>query len=188
MVEKGQSIRFQVQGNITVSLFGNSTASEVRKAAANELGQYFDVKDLTLTVNGIVDTLVRFEWLTSPYEARLTVATRSAYGTAGDVGSVVAHAFYNATGSLPSVSIVGVDQAQGENVAILPSHLAASAAAGASSLLSQLGTALGAGVDKVNSVVQGNAVILIVGVLVLAYIVAGPGGRNVGAVARAARG
>ena len=191
MITQGQRLTYYVQGNISLQLFGNATAASVRQAAAAALANPgggrigFDDVQITLTVGGLIDTLVKMEWITQPYEARVSVVTKQAYGTEGDVGSVIKGAFWSAAGNAPTVSSV-------QTAAIIrTSDTTTAATSGISKALSDalggISSALGGAVDKANSVVQGNAIILIVGVLVLAYIVAGPGGRNVGAVARAAR-
>jgi hypothetical protein len=174
MVSKGQRLTFFVQGNISLALFGNSTAASVRQAAAAGLVQYFDDVQITMTVGGLIDSAVRMEWITSPYEARVSLVLRSDYGTSGDVGRVVQHAFWEAAGNAPTVSETQAAAIQRTSDTT-------------TSTTSGISGAISSALQGIHGAIQQDAIILIVGVLALAYLVAGPGGRNVGSIARAAR-
>ena len=93
-----------VRAGATITLQANGTADgydsgQVRSAMVAELGKYFRVSGLDLSVGGSFAEY--FGW---PYTANLTITTQRDYGEAGDVASIVAHALYNATAYLPTVS------------------------------------------------------------------------------------
>jgi len=100
---------------------------EVRGQVMNALTPYFHVYDVTLTTgtDTVFDTGFGFwNWT---YAAVVTLQTREPYATVDDVASIVAHAFYNAAGTVPVVTTRDVGPQQGIDVDLSPSWMSVGA-------------------------------------------------------------
>lgn len=102
MVSPDTIITFDVQG--TTDLFFATDPATVRSEVMNELSKNFDVMTAIIKPPSVIQDLMSGLFVNSPYTAVITLQTRSAYGRTSDIGSVIAHAFYNAVGALPTVN------------------------------------------------------------------------------------
>ncbi len=110
MVNSGQRITFDVVGS--VSGWIPSTVQGVREDVVSTLAANFAVHDVTINRE---DTLfgpssAYWNWR---YNAVAVVTTKSAYAKVEDVDSIVAHAFYQGSGELPTVTARGYEPGQG---------------------------------------------------------------------------
>jgi len=92
-IPAGTSIRFDVSGNAD-GLDDADTTIAVRA----ELAKYFTVQRVSLDASTV------FEYSGWPFRADVVVQTTEAYGDVNGPASIVAHAVYEATGYMPSVS------------------------------------------------------------------------------------
>src|SRR5262245_57852514 len=110
-IPAGTSIQFSVSGSAD-----GFDDDDAQTAVRTELSRYFGVVRVYLdapALSGIYSA-----W---PWTADVVITTREAYGTIGDVSSIVAHAVYEATGYMPSVSAPRYGQPSNEDPGILPS-------------------------------------------------------------------
>lgn len=110
MIAHGTAITFTVNGQAG---FWPESVASVRAQAIDGLTPFFDVADVSLQTRGFIEDPVNYvtEW---PYTATVRATVRSDYGTIRDIDSIVAHAFYNATGNLPTVTAAGYEAAQAD--------------------------------------------------------------------------
>jgi hypothetical protein len=100
MIRTGSAIRFDAAG----SSDGWDDA-DTRSRIDIELSKYFRVQAIDLKAGGSFAEY--FGW---PFRADITVTTREDYGELNDVSSIVAHAIYEATGYMPTVSVPSAGQ------------------------------------------------------------------------------
>ena len=105
MVPAGSTLTLDVRGTATSWL--PTTPAGIRAAALDDLSPFFDVPDLVLSSTSILGSQVTFPSFNYPYTGVLTLRTRVAYGDTDDVASIVANAFYNHAGSVPTVTVRG---------------------------------------------------------------------------------
>ena len=98
MVKAGVRLTFVVSGSVG---FLASDLSSMRTSVITGLDPYATVQSLTITPTETVIISALGNW---NYRATVILAMASDYGTLSDVKSIVAHAFYEATGTLPIVS------------------------------------------------------------------------------------
>lgn len=102
MVRAGTSLTFQVQGQTASYLPPDS--SSLRASVIAFLSAYFFVEAVEVTTRGAAGRIMAGEFWNYDYSAIVTVSPRSDYGAVRDVGSVIQHAFYAASGGMPTVS------------------------------------------------------------------------------------
>jgi hypothetical protein len=110
MIANGQRIVFDVQGT-TGNILPRSVAS-VRQAAIDALTPFFIVEDVSIdSQSALSDPLHSLSlW---PYSATVRAVMQSDYADVRDIDSIVAHAFYQAAGEVPTVTAEGLEAAQG---------------------------------------------------------------------------
>ena len=111
MIAAGSTLTLDVQG--TVGEWLPRTADEVRGAVLGVLGGSFTVHDVQIeraTFLSDPENLYYWAW---GYKAIVTLTTREGYGDAADVGAIVANAFYQAGGVVPTVTVRGSGPQQG---------------------------------------------------------------------------
>lgn len=110
MVTAGETITFDVQG--TTGQWVPRTVAGVRQDAINALSPFFDVESVSVDSPSFLSDPIHYvtNW---PYRATVRATMRSDYGDVRDVDSIVAHAFYEAAGDLPTVTADHYEQGQG---------------------------------------------------------------------------
>lgn len=104
MIPAGTTITFQVAGSTGIGLTGFGTSPDsVRNDVTAYLSGFFDVYSVTVNAESLLQSAIEFSWNWT-YTATVTLGTREDYGSVDDIGSIVAHAFYQAGGALPTVS------------------------------------------------------------------------------------
>jgi len=149
MIPAGQRLTFDVVG--VAGGWIPTTADEVRSAAVHELSEAFTVRNVRVESQGAV-----YEMLEWPFLARVEVSPIQGFAELADAQSIVAHAFYEATGNLPTVTEAGGG--------LLPST-------GGGGLFDGLGSLLGGLQDTTN-------LLLILTAVVLIALVASAGGKT----------
>lgn len=162
MIPANTVLTFDVVGTTDVT-FGTSP-SVVRGIVVGALQPYFDAYTVDLIVPGVLSDLLSFDWVNTPYSAVVTLQTRASYADVDDVGSVIANAFYQAVSALPTVT------ARNSGEPTPGSGIVTS------------GPGIGDALSGVFAGLQTTTIVLIVGIVGLAYVLAN--GRNVGALAR----
>jgi len=81
------------------------TVDDVRSAAIAELAPFFSVHNVVIQNTG-----AGYEVLEWPFLATVNVSPIQGFATFEDAASVVTHAFYQATGNMPSVTGLGQGQ------------------------------------------------------------------------------
>lgn len=110
MIAAGTTITFTAKG--TTGQWLPRTVAGVRQDVIDGLTPFFDVLTVVFdTKDSIVPFYNVANW---GYTATIRATVRADYGDVRDVDSIVAHAFYDAAGDLPTVSAAGYEQAQGE--------------------------------------------------------------------------
>ena len=106
MITRGTVMVFDVAGSSAA--FPPYTADGVRSDAIDELANYFDQIQVSVTTPSFSDDPLRaFKPL--QYQAVVSAAPLADYADPHDVASVVRNAFYNAAGAVPTVSVRGTD-------------------------------------------------------------------------------
>lgn len=111
MIAAGLTLTLDVQG--TAGQWVPRTTGEVRAQVVDALTPNFHVFDIQLrreTLLSDPENLYYWNW---PYTAVVTLQTRESYGDASDVAAIVAHAFYDAAGSVPTSTVRGSGEQQG---------------------------------------------------------------------------
>lgn len=161
MVAANTTITFAVSG--TTAGLVPVDATDVRSTVADRLSLYFTVLALTVKPPSWIDGIVNVEWLHWSYTASVTLKTRIAYGDIDDIRSVVANAFYIATGAMPTVSAPALGETQQLPATDYPG--------------SGIGDALGKAADKFLSA----EMIIVLGIIgVVALIAFSPAGKAIG--------
>lgn len=101
MIASGTALTFDVQG--TTGPYLPRTVAAVRRVVIDELTPFFDVSDVAFQTSTVLGdpSHALSDW---PYRATVQAVTRADYGDIRDVDSIVAHAFAEATGELPTVT------------------------------------------------------------------------------------
>jgi len=157
MVAADSVLTLEVQGQTGGWVPTDDTG--LRAGVLNRLTPYFDVLGATITRGSTLSNILDFQWFHWQYKAVLTIKTRIGYASPDDVRSIVAAAFYNAGGAMPSVSIRSLGETQGPGV-------------------EQTGLGLG-------GLLTGSTALIVVGLVGLVYVIAYA--PNVRDVARAVR-
>jgi hypothetical protein len=161
MVRAGTSLTIEVTG--TAGSWWNplnafETENGIKADVRAALLPYMSVDRLDIDDRGISDVV---EW---DYRATLTVRPKADYGAADDVASLVAHAFYEATGYLPSATVGSGSQPPLQPPAFDPGAAGKGIVDAITNLLKGL---------------QGTATLVIVGAVVLVVLVAKSGAVKV---------
>lgn len=112
MIASGTAITFDVQG--TTGPYLPRTVAAVRRIVVDELTPFFDVMDVSISTSSVLSDPAHAlsDW---PYRATVQAIVRADYNTIRDVDSIVAHAFAEGAGEVPTVTAnVGSDGSQGE--------------------------------------------------------------------------
>lgn len=110
MIDAGRAITFDVQG--TTGEYIPRSVSSVRAIVIDQLAPYFDVEDVAFQTSSVLSD--PFHSLSNwPYRATVRALPLADYGDVRDVDSIVAHAFYEAAGNLPTVTASGYETPQG---------------------------------------------------------------------------
>lgn len=110
MIKAKSTITFSVSG--TTAGIVPVDATDVRTTVADRLSLYFDLLALTIKPPSWLEGIVNVEWLHWSYTASVTVKTRVDHNDIDDVRSVVANAFYVATGAMPTISAPALGEMQ----------------------------------------------------------------------------
>lgn len=89
------------------------TVAYVRQTVIDNLSHFFDVEDVSMSTDAFLEDPVHYV-TTWPYTASVRVTVRSDYNDHRDVAAIVAHAFYEAAGGMPSVTVDDYDAAPGD--------------------------------------------------------------------------
>lgn len=110
LVRNGDALVLDVSG--TTGEWLPRTVAGVRQSVLDNLSHFFDVEDVTMESDAFLSDPIHYvtNW---PYTSRVSLTSQSDYADHRDVASVVAHAFYEATGDLPTVTVQGADAPQG---------------------------------------------------------------------------
>jgi hypothetical protein len=103
MITNGTALTFDVAGQ--TGPYMPRTVSDVRQTAIDNLTPYFDVVSVELKSKGFLEDPVHgilgVNW---PYQATVSARVQADYADVRDVDSIVAHAFYEGAGELPTVT------------------------------------------------------------------------------------
>lgn len=110
MVRNGQTITFDVQGSTGAYL--PRTVNGVRQAAIDALTPFFSVQDVSIASSSFLSDPLHSLSLW-PYRATVRATVQADYADIRDVDSIVANAFYQAAGELPTVTANGYEASQG---------------------------------------------------------------------------
>lgn len=110
MIKKNTVITFDVKGSTGLL---PRTQNSVRQAAIDSLTPFFTVQALSVTAASFLSDPVHAltEW---PYTATARVQVLADYADIRDLDSVIAHAFYDAAGRLPTVTAQRYEQGQAD--------------------------------------------------------------------------
>lgn len=110
MINAGTVVDLTVRGQTETSQFQIVfTPTMLRGSAIEFLAQRFDVVDVQVATDDLIITGT-LPWT---YTARVRVRTRDAFASASDVASIAANAFYQASGTLPTVTVSSTSNAPG---------------------------------------------------------------------------
>lgn len=111
MIRHGIERTFDVQGQ--AGEFQPRTVAGVRSDVIDGLTPFFDVADVAIVTPSFLSDPTAFfvDWR---YAAVVRATPRADYGDVRDVDSIVAHAFYDAAGELPTVTARGLEAGQGK--------------------------------------------------------------------------
>lgn len=101
MIANGQTLSFTVNG--TTGQWLPRTVAGVRQDAIDNLTPFFDVESVSVNSPTFASDPIHYiaNW---PFTAYVRATMRSDYGDVRDVDAIVAHAFYEATGEIPTVT------------------------------------------------------------------------------------
>jgi hypothetical protein len=100
MVPAGSVLSFEVRG--VAGGWTPTTLDSLRSDLVSYLSSYVGVQALNVRNAGAF-----YEQLEWPFVATMTVQTYEAHAAASDVGSLISHAIYEATGNMPTVGGIG---------------------------------------------------------------------------------
>lgn len=121
MIAAGSTLTLDVKG--TAGQWIPRTVAELRAVVIDALTPFLHVYDVSVTRESFLsdpENLFYWNW---PYVAVVTVQTRQDHGKSEDVASIVAHAFYNGAGTLPSVTVRGFGPQQQPDITTGPNLL-----------------------------------------------------------------
>ena len=108
MVPAGSTILFTVQGTTDLSFpFIGDAANAIRSSVLNTLSANFNVLNVNVIVPTVLSDILNSYIYNFPYTATVQFVTRGDYGAIADLDSVVANAFYEVVGSVPTVNANG---------------------------------------------------------------------------------
>lgn len=110
MLAHGTTVIFDVQGSTGGYLPIDDT--DLRTAIIGNLAAFFEVLSVAIVKGSTLANIIDFQWLHWNYSATVIVRTRIDYALVDDLRGVIATAFYDAGGAVPSVTIRTVDDAQ----------------------------------------------------------------------------
>lgn len=113
MVPAGTMLTLDVKG--TAGQWIPRTVAEVRSQVVNALTPNFHVFDVTLDRPSLLSDPENLYYWAWPYTGVVTLQTQEPYGSPTDVASIVAHEFYGAGGSVPTVTVQGYGPQQGKD-------------------------------------------------------------------------
>lgn len=114
MLRAGSQVTFDVQGSTGGMLPVDDT--DLRNALISKLAAFFQVVNIAIVKGSMVSNIIDFQWFHWNYSATVTIVTRMDYGDVTDLRGVIANAFYDAGGAIPTVTVRGVDMPQGPAV------------------------------------------------------------------------
>lgn len=109
MIRNGTEITFDVQGT-TGGILPRTIAS-VRQQTIDALTPFFDVANVSIKSASIISDPLHSLSLW-PYTAVVRATVQMDYSDVRDVDSIVAHAFYEGAGEVPTVTARGLEQGQ----------------------------------------------------------------------------
>ena len=102
MVRAGTALTFVVAGR-TAGLFPVN-AGDVRNDVINRLIPFCTVDNVIINKPALGEIVDPSQWFHWDYTATVMLRPKADYGTADDVGSIIANAFYQAAGAVPTVT------------------------------------------------------------------------------------
>lgn len=114
MVPAGQTIVFDVEGETGGWFPVDDT--DLRAKVLAGLTPFFTVTEVAVTRGSTLSNVLEFQWYHWNYRAAVTLTTRVGYAALDDVRAVVAHAFYDAGGAMPTVTSPTYQESQGAGV------------------------------------------------------------------------
>lgn len=120
IVRTGTVLTFTVQG--TTGEYIPRAVESVRALVIDGLTPFFDVADVSIETGSFLSDPLHYlsDW---PYTATVRATVRTDYGDIRDVDSIVANAFYNAAGNLPTVTADDFEAGQGDSATTAPGGL-----------------------------------------------------------------
>jgi hypothetical protein len=105
MIAAGTRLTMSVKGETTNTIWNplGFQTDDLRSGVLSLLSSSMTVNSLGVTARSTIYT----GYLGWPYTATITITTRTAYAKAEDLASIIANAFYQAAGSLPTVNVQG---------------------------------------------------------------------------------
>lgn len=162
MIPAGTILTIDLTGS--TSLWIAVSPTDARAAVLNTLTAFFLVNNFTLNVPSGLSNALAGDFVNTPYTATVTITTRVDYAQADDAGSVVANAFYQELGAVPTFSVEGYDAPQQTGITTTGPSLSDGLTAFLQNLESELGSA---------------AVLLVGGIVVIVAVIAfSPTGRT----------
>jgi hypothetical protein len=155
----------------------------LRSGVIGLLSRHFDVITASVTTGSLFSNAIGFEWVFYQYTARLEIRTRGAYAEARDVASVVANAFYQTGGELPTVSVAGLDPPQTAGTITTGPELP-NLGAVVDDLITGVGNLVSGITRPITEPAERISFVVVAGILVLGYFVFF--GPQTGHIARAA--
>jgi hypothetical protein len=109
MIRNGETITFDVQG--TTGGGWPRTVAGVRQEVIDALTPFFEIQDVPIFTSSFLSDPFHSlsQW---PYTSTVRATMQSDYADVRDVDSVIANAFYQATGELPTVTARGKEPGQ----------------------------------------------------------------------------
>lgn len=105
MIAAGTRLTMSVKGETTNTIWNplGFQTDDLRRGVMDALASTFTVNSLSVTAR----TSVYTGYLGWPYTCTIVVTTKTGYAKAADPASIVADAFYQVGGALPTVNISG---------------------------------------------------------------------------------
>lgn len=173
MVAAGSILTFDVQGQTGGIIPVDST--DLRSGVIDALTPKMNVNDVEITVGSTLSNVIDFQWLHYNYSAVVVVTTRVDYGQPGDVGSIIANAFYTAGGAVPSVTSRDAGQTQGPGITetgIIDGIDLSGIEGGIEGLGKSAGSALSDLFKPLTDLLQNTETLIVVGIIVVVGLIA----------------
>lgn len=179
MVPSGARLTFDVQGSTGGYFIVDDTT--LRNEVVQRLSAFFSAPTVEITRGSTLANIVDFQWLHWNYSAVITLKTRIDYSEYDDIGRVIANAFYNAGGALPTVTSRDAGDTQGP--AFTETGGVADFGASIEDLIAKTSAGVGTGLDNLfkplTDLFKQTEYLVIGGiVLIVALIVFSPAGRT----------